>query len=72
MAYVEDNEISDEYLDTISNYEVGKIGWFSWDEATDLIREYYHEKIKVINMVFFLFINLYIEYLSDEKFHEYS
>jgi 8-oxo-dGTP pyrophosphatase MutT (NUDIX family) len=72
LGYVKENEISDEYLNTISNYEVGKIGWFSWDEATELIRDYYHEKIKVINMVFFLFINLYIEYLSDDSFYEYS
>ena len=63
-------EVTDEYLNNISNYEVGKIGWFSWDE-TELI-EYYHEKVKVINMVFFLFINLYLEYLSDESYHEYS
>ena len=30
------------------------------------------EKVKVINMIFFLFINLYLEYLSDESYHEYS
>ena len=68
LGYVDSDNIDDEYLSNISNYEVGKIGWFSWDEATELIRSYYHEKIKVINMVYFLFINLYLEYLTNESF----
>ena len=72
LGYAEGHEITDEYLNNISNYEVGKIGWFTWDEATELIRDYYHEKIKVINMIFFLFINLYLEYLSNGSFQEYS
>ena len=66
LGYVDKENINDECLINISNYEVGKIAWFSWDEVTDLIRSYYHEKIKVINMVYFLFINLYLEYLRNE------
>lgn len=68
LGYVDKENIEDECLVNISNYEVGKIAWFSWDEVTDLIRSYYHEKIKVINMVYFLFINLYLEYLRKETF----
>lgn len=53
------------------NYEVGNIGWFSWDEANELIRDYYNEKIKVVNQIYFLFLNLYLEYLSKTEVTEY-
>ena len=72
LGYVTSNNISDSYLEDISNYEVGKIAWLSWDEATEIIRNYYQEKIKVVNMVYFLFLNLYIEYLTKEGIEEYS
>ena len=73
LGYVLPNTIDD--LDNVfeqSNYEVSKIGWFSWDEATDLIRDYYTEKVKVVNQIYFLFLNLYLEYLSQEGISEYS
>ena len=73
LGYVVPNTIDD--LDNVfeqSNYEVSKIGWFSWEEATDLIRDYYTEKVKVVNQIYFLFLNLYLEYLSQEGISEYS
>ena len=72
LGYVENEKISDEYLSTISNYEVGKIGWFSWDEAVELIRNYYQEKVKVVNMIYFLFLNLYLEFMTKDDYQEYS
>lgn len=50
-----------------NNYEVGNIGWFSWDEACEMIRGHYTEKIKVLNQIYFLFLNLYIDYLNTPK-----
>lgn len=44
------------------NYEVSSIKWFNWDDAIKHIRTYYGEKIKVVNIVYFLFLNLYLEY----------
>lgn len=47
-----------------SNYEVGESGWYSWDEAVEMIRGHYTEKIKIINQIYFLFLNLLIDYES--------
>ena len=66
MAFSEDNIINIESLDD-SNYEVGNIGWFTWEQANDLIRNYYGEKIKVVNQIYFLFLNLYLEYINNES-----
>ena len=63
LSYADENLI-EQNIDE-SNYEVGNIGWFSWDEANELIRDYYNEKIKVVNQIYFLFLNLYLEYLSE-------
>ena len=72
LSYVDSESIQDDLILDVSNYEVGKIGWFSWEEATELIREYYTEKIKVVNQIYFLFLNLYLEYLSQEGVSECS
>ncbi len=48
-----------------SNYEVGNIGWYSWEEASEMIRGHYTEKIKVLNQIYFLFLNLYIDYMNS-------
>ncbi len=70
LGYINQDQHYD--FSDFSNYEVGKIGWFSWEEATDLIRNYYQEKIKVVNQIYFLFMNLYLEYISKESLQEYS
>jgi hypothetical protein len=54
------------YSNDLSNYEVGSVKWFNWDEAVKNIRGYYTEKIKVVNMVYFLFLNLYLDYIAKE------
>jgi len=72
LSYVDSDTIKNNNFDDVSNYEVGKIGWFSWEEAINLIRDYYTEKIKVVNQVYFLFLNLYLEYLSQEGITEYN
>lgn len=70
LGYCEDKVIN--FMDLgEENYEVGNIGWFSWDEANELIRDYYNEKIKVVNQIYFLFLNLYLEYLSKTEVNEY-
>ncbi len=71
LNYMDTNEYSDEYFNMIysndlSNYEVGSVKWFSWDEAVKNIRGYYTEKVKVVNMVYFLFLNLYLDYIAKE------
>tara|TARA_B100001093_G_scaffold517136_1_gene597772 strand:- start:69 stop:1010 length:942 start_codon:yes stop_codon:yes gene_type:complete len=63
LAYSDNKLINYIELDD-ENYEVGNIGWFSWEEANELIRDYYNEKIKVVNQIYFLFLNLYLEYIS--------
>ena len=60
-----DNLIQDYYSDCEDNYEVRKIGWYSWDEAINMIRPYYEEKLKIVNQVYFLFLNLYLEYINN-------
>ncbi len=72
LSYVDSDSISNQTIEDVSNYEVGKVGWFSWEEATELIRDYYTEKIKVVNQIYFLFLNLYLEYLSQEGISELS
>jgi 8-oxo-dGTP pyrophosphatase MutT (NUDIX family) len=66
LGYMSADTIPDDYFEDINNYEVAKVKWCSWDEANSIIRDYYHEKIKVINMVYFLFLNLYIEYIGKD------
>ena len=72
LGYVGSDTLDESYFDDISNYEVGKIKWVSWDEASEIIRSYYQEKVKVVNMVYFLFLNLYIEYITKEGLMELS
>lgn len=72
LSYLDDESYNDEYFKMIysdidSNYEVGSVRWFNWDEAIHHVREYYVEKIKVINMIYFLFLNLYMEYITKEN-----
>lgn len=50
-----------------SNYEVGDIGWYCWEDAVEMIRGNYTEKIKVLNQIYFLFLNLYIDYTKNNK-----
>ncbi len=52
---------------TENNYEVGNIGWYAWEDAVDMIRSNYTEKIKVLNQIYFLFLNLYIDYKKNRK-----
>ena len=71
LNYMDDSEYTNDYFDIIysndvSNYEVGSVKWFNWDEAIQNIRGYYTEKVKVVNMIYFLFLNLYLEYIAKE------
>ena len=62
------NKVTMENIEKLeSNYEVGNIGWYSWEEATEMIRGHYTEKIKVLNQIYFLFLNLYIDYMNSFK-----
>ena len=38
--------------------EVGDIGWFKYDECSNLIRDYHNERQKVLNEVFHFILNL--------------
>ena len=55
-----------------SNYEVGEIGWYSWDKAVEMIRCHYTEKIKIINQIYFLFLNLLIDFESVRKVNSFN
>ena len=66
LALVENDILENQLLDE-SNYEVGNIGWFTWEEANEIIRNYYDEKIKVVNQIYFLFLNLYLDYINNES-----
>ena len=72
LGYVNSDNINNKNLEDFSTYEVGKIGWFTWEEATNLIRDYYQEKIKVVNMIYFLFFNLYLEYLFSNQMNHFN
>ena len=45
-----------------NNYEIGDIGWFTWEECIKLIRPYYNTKLELINKIFLLISNLIFEY----------
>ena len=45
-----------------NNYEIGDIGWFTWEECIKLIRPYYNNKLELINKIFLLISNLIFEY----------
>lgn len=62
-SIIDNDNITDDYLKGVCNNEVGCIRWLTRDEAIEIIRPIYQEKIKIINQVYFLFLNLYIEYL---------
>lgn len=50
---------SDKYLFEINNNnEVGDIGWFNYNEAIKLIRPYHYDKIKVLNNILLLIIEI--------------
>lgn len=50
------------------NYEVGDIGWFTWEESIKLIRPYYNSKIELINKIFLLIANLIFEYNAKKTY----
>lgn len=45
-----------------TNYEIGDIGWFTWEETIKLFRSYYKSKIELINKVFILLSNIIFEF----------
>lgn len=45
------------------NYETGDIGFFTFNEAIELIRDYYPERIKILEKVFLFVVN----YLEENK-----
>ena len=49
-----------------TNNEIGDIGWFTWEECTNLIRPYYKTKIELINKIFLLIVNLIFEYNQNK------
>ena len=68
LALCDQNNINiEDFSQTDNNYEVGNIGWYSWEEATEMIRSNYTEKIKVLNQIYFLFLNLYMDYKESLK-----
>lgn len=64
LNYMDNNKCDENILNYSYdiNHEVSSIKWFNLDDAIKHIRTYYDEKIKVVNMVYFLFLNLYLEY----------
>jgi 8-oxo-dGTP pyrophosphatase MutT (NUDIX family) len=70
LSFMDDETYGEDYFNLVcnieSNCEVSCVKWFTWDEAVENIRGYYTEKIKVVNMIYFLFLNLYLEYITKE------
>ena len=58
-----DNNIKNNFK---TNNEIGDIGWFTWEECTNLIRPYYKTKIELINKIFLLIVNLIFEYNQNK------
>ena len=48
------------------NYEIGDIGWYSWEETNNLLRPYYNEKINILNQFFLFAINLHQQIKQKE------
>jgi len=63
------NNSNEELYDikTENNNEISNVGWFTWEEATQMIRGHYSEKLKVLNQTYFLFLNLYLDYIKNFK-----
>ena len=47
-------------------YEIGDIGWYTYDKAIELIRDYYSEKKKIISKIY-LFISSIINGINSEE-----
>jgi len=58
-----DNNIKNNFKTT---NEIGDIGWFTWEECTNLIRPYYKTKIELLNKIFLLIVNLIFEYNQNK------
>jgi len=54
-------------IKTDDNNEISNVAWFTWEEATHMIRGHYTDKIKVLNQSYFLFLNLYLDYIKNYK-----
>nr|QFG74214.1 MAG: NUDIX domain protein [Megaviridae environmental sample] len=65
LANSTDNLSPELYQD---NFEISNVKWFTWEEVINNIRPYYDNKIKIINSIFFFFINL-IEKLNTVKIY---
>lgn len=46
-------------------YEIGDIGWFTYDKAIELVRDYYSEKKKIISKIY-LFISSIINGINSQ------
>ena len=49
------------------NNEISNVAWFTWEEATHMIRGHYTDKIKVLKQSYFLFLNIYLNYIKNYK-----
>jgi len=50
IAYM-DNECSNESIENRKNYEVSKIGWYSYEDSLNIIRPYNLEKLSILEKV---------------------
>jgi len=53
----------DDDLSTTSN-EISTVRWVTREEAIELIRPYHKEKMKIVNQVYFFYLNMYINYTN--------
>lgn len=53
--------------DCDDNIEIQDVKMFTWEEAVDIIRPYQTEKIKIINKIYFLFLNLYMDFIKQQE-----
>lgn len=59
--------IADSNVNTnnFSNDEIGEIGWFNWDDAINIIRPYYDQKIELLNKIFLFAVNSFEDITID-------
>lgn len=56
---------SDTEINSFSSNEIGEIGWFNWEDAINIIRPYYDQKIELLNKIFLFSVNSFEDIAID-------
>jgi 8-oxo-dGTP pyrophosphatase MutT (NUDIX family) len=61
IYYLSISKSENELINLKDNYEIGDVGWYSWNEIMIMIRPYYRSKLEIINKLFLFAMNIFIE-----------